>query len=106
VGLGYGTGLAPADYYGYGYNSVPPLGLGYSGVSYGYFGNPYIGVGAPLISGVGDTNPLFGLGLTPLGVQSALAEGALINASRTRTYVVPGAPAANPAYGTSPARPR
>lgn len=101
---GYVVGYPPVGYYGYG--GVPGLGLGYSGISYGYFGNPYIGIGPPLVSGVGDTNPLFGVGLTPLGVQSALGEGALIRASRPRAVKVDPPVAKQPEDGTGSARPR
>lgn len=80
LGFGYGYGFPPGGYYGYGgaVGFGGGLGFAYPPTSYGYFGNAYPpGLLPPLVSGVGDTNPLMGVGLTPLGVQSALAEGAL-----------------------------
>jgi hypothetical protein len=113
-GAGYGYGYPVGGYYGYGGAFGFGLGVGYSypPVSYNYFGNGYPGVQAPLVSGVGDLNPLFGLGLTPLGVQSALAERNLINASRPRNpgisvgAGVPGKAASDQYSGTGSARPR
>ncbi|SIN72921.1 hypothetical protein SAMN05444166_0483 [Singulisphaera sp. GP187] len=100
-GFGYGYGFPPGGYYGYGgaLGFGGGLGFGYVPTSYGYFGNAYPpGLQAPLISGVGDTNPLMGLGLTPLGVQSALAEGTLLRGARAPIVVRPGV--ANQAPGT------
>ncbi|AGA28855.1 hypothetical protein [Singulisphaera acidiphila] len=115
-GFGYGYGYPSMGYYGYGGGLGFGLGLGYgySPTSYGYFGNAYPpGLQAPFISGVGDTNPLMGLGLTPLGVQSALAEGTLLRGSRTPIAGRPGVAnplprtgAASQYSGTGAARPR
>ncbi len=66
-GLGYG-GLG---YGGYGFN-----GLGYGGYPYGgmgYYGAGY-GPGYAGFYGTGFRNPMFGVGLTPLGSQSYMAE--------------------------------
>jgi hypothetical protein len=116
-GFGYGYGYPPVGYNGYGYGGGLGFGLGlgygYNPTSYGYFGNAYPpGLLAPIISGVGDTNPLMGVGLTPLGVQSALAEGTLLRGSRAsiagrpagvNPYYGPGA--VNPYYGSAAANP-
>ncbi|HEY2159076.1 MAG TPA: hypothetical protein VGH33_25840 [Isosphaeraceae bacterium] len=80
VGYGYGFGYPAygAGYgyggLGYGFGGLGPGGLGFGygspGVGYGYgnlaYGNPY------LLSGL--FNPLFGVGMTPLGLQSYLYE--------------------------------
>ena len=90
---GYGYGYPGLNYnfgYGYGY---PGLGFGYGGYSlsvpgFGFWGNsPYNTLG---FAGV-YPNPLFGLGLTPLGVNSALGERYLLGR---------GAPTANVITGT------
>lgn len=102
-GAFYGYGFAPGGFGGFGgpfgYGIGPGYGFATPGVSYGYYGSPYVGVGAPLISGAGDTNPLLGLGLTPLGVQSALTETNWIRGTLPRNAAKPAAPAA-------PVRPR
>jgi hypothetical protein len=78
-GYGYGYGYPGLGYGGYGYG-YPGLGYGFGGYGFGYGGYAYgAGYGGltPYTSGFtapGTYNPLFGLGLTPLGVQSALAE--------------------------------
>jgi hypothetical protein len=71
-GVGYGYGLPGVSFgYGYGY---PGVGYGYAGYAYAYPGfRPYITAG----TGPGAFNPLFGLGLSPLGVQSALTEASM-----------------------------
>ncbi|MHB1556749.1 MAG: hypothetical protein ACYC61_04620 [Isosphaeraceae bacterium] len=53
-------------YPGYGYG-----GMGYGGMGYGAYGYMSGGIG---MSGVGFWNPMFGVGLTPLGTQSYLYE--------------------------------
>jgi hypothetical protein len=74
-GMGYGYGFGyPAYGAGFGFGGVGPWGMGYGygspGVGYGYgnlaYGNPY------LLTGL--FNPLFGVGMTPLGLQSYLYE--------------------------------
>lgn len=99
---GYGYGLAGAGaglaygYPGYAYAS-PAFGYRYG---YGAALNPAYPVYNPyLYSGYGNFNPLFGVGLTPLGVQSALAEAPLTRYSRGYgprpwTSAPPGAPSA------------
>jgi hypothetical protein len=60
-GMGYGYGYSPLAYGGYGGFGYGGFGNVGFGVPYGYWNSPY-------------ANPLFGLGLTVLGAQSALAE--------------------------------
>jgi hypothetical protein len=95
-GYGYGYGV-PAYGYGYGYPGFgyPGYGYGYPGFAAGYGYPPYgsgfgyygpgVGVGSfygPGFGfggygygyGFGSFNPYFGVGLTPLGVDSALTE--------------------------------
>lgn len=92
---GYIAGIPPYGYgYAVGYPAVDYLGVGYPG----YVGVPY----GPF--GPGYANPLFGLGLTPLGVQSALGERYLLGrglpaAGRVEVRPVPpssGGPGAGP----------
>jgi hypothetical protein len=66
-GFGYGY---PGFGFGYGYP-----GFGFGGFSYGY-GSAYSGLTpySLYLDTPGSYNPLFGLGMTPLGVQSAIAE--------------------------------
>ncbi|HZW30226.1 MAG TPA: hypothetical protein VFF52_05920 [Isosphaeraceae bacterium] len=64
AGMGYGYPGMGYGYPGYGYG--PGAGLAYPGAVYG-FGYP-----GPYAWGYG--NPLFGVGLSPLGVQSYLYE--------------------------------
>jgi hypothetical protein len=76
-GMGYGYpaigGFYPGDGYTYGNGyGVPNINTGYA---YGYSpGLPYAGtmMASPY------TNPLFGMGLTPLGVQSYFAESNML----------------------------
>jgi hypothetical protein len=72
-GLGYG--YAPYAYGGFGYG----YGYGYPGYAYGlgYPGNFY-GLDNPGFYTPGLMNPLFGVGLTPLGVQSYQFETRLL----------------------------
>lgn len=82
-GIGYGYGF-PGVGYGYGYPGVG-YGYGFPGMSFGYgYGYPGYGYGYPGFrpyitagTGPGMYNPLFGVGLSPLGVQSALAEASM-----------------------------
>jgi hypothetical protein len=71
-GIGYGGGYGGIGYGGGGYGGlgygVPGLGL----AGYSFYPNRYLGYGGPY------ANPLFGLGLTPLGVNSALGERYLL----------------------------
>jgi hypothetical protein len=81
-GFGYGYGVPGYGYgvpvYGYGYG-VPVYGSTYSGLNYPDYGYPgYFPLGPS-----GAQNPLFGLGLTPLGVQSALTERSLLGRGST-----------------------
>jgi hypothetical protein len=83
---GYGPGWGYGGFYGY-----PPMGLGYGGFGYGYgypawgYGYPAMGAGFygtygyptygyPGLYTPALSNPLFGVGLTPLGVQSYMYE--------------------------------
>jgi hypothetical protein len=95
---GFGYGSPGFGYGGYGYGSpgfgydggYGSPGFGYGGYGYGYnfaipgygYGFPGYNLGVPqFISpnlGTGYANPLFGLGLSGLGVQSALAEQILL----------------------------
>ena len=95
LAVGLGASSASAQYYnppGFGFGNPPGIGYGYPGMGYGGYGYGYPGLGfgyggfaygagygglTPYTSGFtapGTYNPLFGLGLTPLGVQSAMAE--------------------------------
>ena len=93
-GMGYGYGM-PAYGYGMGYGYGMP-GFGYGGVGYGMgygygmggYGFPGTGIyyGYPAFAGMGYgglstspyLNPYFGVGLTPLGLQSYLTESNLL----------------------------
>jgi hypothetical protein len=66
-GMGYGVG-----YGGMGY------GMGYGVMGYGYPGFGY-GAGYAGYYGTGWRNPMFGVGLTPLGTQSYMMETRLFN---------------------------
>jgi hypothetical protein len=101
-GFGFGGyGMSPFGYgYGYGFGypgygmayGYPGFGGFYPGMGYGYgygFGYPNITSGyalgyAPGLPYAGTmmaspyTNPLFGMGLTPLGVQSYFAESNML----------------------------
>jgi hypothetical protein len=91
-GAGYGNGPGGYPYtlggygnYGYGAgfgaaNAVyPPYMYGYP--AYGFPPGYGLGMGYGW-TGPGSSNPLFGLGLTPLGVQSALSERSLLGRGR------------------------
>ena len=69
-GMGYGGYGMGYGGYGMGYGGY---GMGYGGYGMGYGGFGYMpgGIG---MSGVGYWNPMFGVGLTPLGTQSYLYE--------------------------------
>ncbi|MDR3637050.1 MAG: hypothetical protein P4L84_24820 [Isosphaeraceae bacterium] len=91
-GFGYGYGGYGYSYPGYGYSYGYP-GMGYSGMGYGYGNFPYVPTlttsGAPYV------NPLFGVGLSPLGVNSALSERYMLGRGSTSYYVrsyAPGTP--------------
>ncbi len=88
-GWGYGGFYGyPAMRFGYGYGAMgygfPGMGFGYYGgygypaygYGYGYpgFGYSGFGYGNPGFYSPGLFNPLFGVGLTPLGVQSYMYE--------------------------------
>ncbi len=84
MGYGYpgmmGYGYRP---FGYGvYNSGylnPGFGYGYPGFGYGYgYGGMGFAPGYAGYWGTGYRNPLFGVGLTPLGTQSYLMETRLL----------------------------
>jgi len=82
-GFGYGFGGYGYSYpiagYSYGYP-----GLGYSGLGYGYGNVPL--VPTPATSGAPYFNPLFGTGLSPLGVNSALSERYVLGRGTGTTY--------------------
>jgi hypothetical protein len=116
-GLGYpGMGFGGVGYPGMGYGG---LGMGYGGLGFGGFGAAGFGaatgfptLGAGFVGynpyGYGGyyanySTPMFGLGLTPLGVNSALTERYLLGRGLPTTTVAPGgnrppvlAPPANP----------
>ncbi len=73
-GMGYG-GMG----YGMGYGGMG-YGMGYGGMGYGY-GYPGFGYGGGYAGyyGTGWRNPMFGVGLTPLGTQSYMTETRLFN---------------------------
>ena len=76
---GYGFGGYPGMGYGYGYPGIGyGYGSGFPGYGYGYgFGNIY-SYSSPLY------NPLFGVGLTPLGAQSYIMETQLFGRRSAR----------------------
>ena len=103
--FGYGYGY-PGFYGGYGYG-YPMMGYGIGGLGYGGFGYPMMGgygtmggygygygypfgAGYPGFSYAGAllsnpyTNPLFGVGLTPLGVNSYFTEMNLLGRGQAR----------------------
>jgi hypothetical protein len=93
-GLGYGYGGYGYPGYGYGYPGFGyGLGYGYGGYAYGTGYAGFLPYTTPLFSDP-YSNPLFGLGLSPLGVQSALAERAFLGRGLTGPVRVtgPGAP--------------
>jgi hypothetical protein len=76
-GMGYGgMGYGGMGYGGMGYGGMGYGGMGYGGIGYGYPGFTYygFGYGNPGFYTPGLANPLFGVGMTPLGVQSYLYE--------------------------------
>ncbi|WP_435019155.1 hypothetical protein TA3x_001138 [Tundrisphaera sp. TA3] len=127
----FGGGFAYGGY-GYGYG-VPGYGYGYVYPAYGYgvpwgFGSGVVATGYPVLggpygvsplyggvipgapgygpSGVGFANPLFSMGLSPLAVQNAAAERALVRGSFSPARMAmpaPSAPAAAPAMPAPPA---
>jgi hypothetical protein len=76
-GFGYGFPMMGGYGYGYGY----PFDAGYPGFAYtgALLSNPY-------------TNPLFGVGLTPLGVNSYYTEMNLLGRGQARAAARAGAP--------------
>lgn len=83
VGFGYGYGGYGYSYPIAGYSYAYP-GLGYSGLGYGYGAYPYVPSYAT--SGAPYVNPLFGVGLSPLGVNSALSERYMLGRSTGSAY--------------------
>ncbi len=80
-GMGYGLGMPGYGYGGMGYGYGMGNGFGMSGYGYGMgpFGYPaFVGLGYGGMATSPYTNPYFGLGLTPLGVQSYLTESNLL----------------------------
>jgi hypothetical protein len=86
-GMGYGYGFGYPPYAAaYGFGGIGPWGMGYGygspGLGYGYgnlaYGNPY------LLTGL--FNPLFGVGMTPLGLQSYLYERNVLGRGLTTGY--------------------
>jgi hypothetical protein len=100
-GYGWGYGYPAYGYAGYGYPAYGYAGYGYPAYGYavpGYgYGTPGFGYGnfysypgfSPYGYSAAYANPLFGVGLTPLGVQSALAERNLLGRGRTGTTAQP-----------------
>ncbi len=82
-GYGYGYPAAYAAGGGFPLYGYPNLGVGYPGFGYAFGGNPYIN--GYLLPGQAYPNPLFGVGLSPLGVNSALTERYLLGRGTT-TY--------------------
>lgn len=122
AGYGYAyAGPGVGYYYGYpapGYGGPAGFGLGYGygypAYNYGFYGNGYPGPSVPLGAPAVYANPLFGVGLSPLGVQSGLSEAALLGATRRyspslKNPNLMNSSVTNPAtqyYGTGSARPR
>lgn len=85
---GYGFGYG---YPAYGVGGFAGYGFGYGFPGFGYatagFNQPWIGPGFGAFANTapGLYNPMFGLGLTPLGTQSALTERYLLGRG-IRTY--------------------
>jgi hypothetical protein len=102
VGMPFGAGNNFAGGYGATFPGFRPWGLAGNYPSFGYpsFGYPLVG---PFgfgnggfystfpygPSGPGDLNPLFGLGTTPLAVQSALNEGTIRRFQVGQTMTMP-----------------
>ena len=101
MGYGYpGFGYGGYGYGGYGYGlpvGGSGYGYGYPGFGYGYF---------PFLPGL--SNPLFGVGMTPLGVQSALFETNVLGRGRPANPAVTVLPyrttAVDPPANNPPAR--
>ena len=82
-GFGYPGVAYNYGYPGYGLGNIPVYGnfvmgapgYGYGGSGYGGFGYAPGGIG---MSGVGYWNPMFGVGLTPLGTSSYMMESQLL----------------------------
>ena len=74
-GFGYGYGNGFGGGYGGAGVAYPPYLYGYP--AYGYPPGYGLGMGYGW-TGPGSSNPLFGVGMTPLGVQSALSERYLL----------------------------
>ncbi len=84
-GYGYPSIAYNYGYPGYGFGNIPISGnfvmagpgYGYGGLGYGFGGYGYApgGIG---MSGVGYWNPMFGVGLTPLGTSSYMMEANLL----------------------------
>jgi hypothetical protein len=114
-GLGYpGMGFGGVGYPGMGYGGLGYPGIGFGGLGFGNGGFGFGGFGAagfgaatgfPTTPGAGFQgfnpygyggvyanypNPMFGLGLTPLGVNSALTERYLLGRGVPSTTVAPG----------------
>ena len=98
-GMGYGYGYPMVGGMGYGYPMMGGLGYGYpmmGGYGYGY-GYPY-GAGYPGFAYTGAllsnpySNPLFGVGLTPLGVNSYFTEMNMLGRGQARAAARAGAP--------------
>jgi hypothetical protein len=90
-GLGYG-GFGMGGY-GYGYPGYANVGGGF--LSGGYYGVGYPGVGYP---GIGWQNPYFSFGLSPLAVQNAAFERAVLGRTTPplQSSLRPAQPAAAP----------
>ena len=73
--MGYGgMGYGGMGYGGMGYGGMGYGGMGYGGMGYGGMGYYGFGYGNPGFYTPGLMNPLFGVGMTPLGAQSYLYE--------------------------------
>ena len=97
-GMGYGgMGYGGMGYGGMGYGGMGFGGMGYGGMGYGFPGYRYygFGYGNPGFYTPGLMNPLFGVGMTPLGAQSYLYETRVLGAvlDVKRADAVPAQPA-------------
>jgi hypothetical protein len=98
-GMGYGgMGYGGMGYGGMGYGGMGYGGMGYGGVGYGMgyggmgYGGMGYGAGYAGFYGTGWNNPMFGVGLTPLGTQSYMTETRLFNRTpRVTRYYYPSA---------------
>ena len=77
-GMGYGNPMMGGGFYG-GYGGYPAYGYGYPGFRYYGFGYGNPGFYTP-----GLMNPLFGVGMTPLGAQSYIYETQVFGARSRR----------------------